>query len=768
MIWLCNQTVIAAGAFALARGTMSESSSTYSSERRRLATLTDYDVLDGKAEQGFDDITRIAAQVAGTPIAFIALVDDQRAWFKAPIGLDLADIPREWSISSHAIEQDGVFEIPDLKNDDRFASNPLVTGEAGFRSYAGAPLIASDGEKLGALAVVDHEPRELSVEQRRALAGLSRQVMNLLTSRKQLAERREVDQRHGFILDSAVDYAIVSMKLDGTVTSWNEGAARIMGWTEEEMCGSPCHRFFTSADCSDGIPEKEMGAALARGRGKDERWHLRKSGERFWANGEMMPLTDEANRPIGFIKILRDRTEQRLEYERLKAIEERFKIALDAAGFVGSWDWDIRTDTLRADTKFCSFYSVDPKLGESGVPLSTFVAGIHPDDRDWVGEAIRRCIEETGEFAEEYRVLRHDGAVRWVMAQGRCSYDDSGKATHFPGVAIDTTDRKLAELALVESETRMRLALEAGDLGTWESTLELGNLQWDARTRELLGHTPGEPLDFHHSFIRHVHPDDREWVSAAVAEAVTTDGILDIEFRTIDAAKRQRHVHAIGAVVVGVVKRFLGTVRDVTDLRAAEEHRALLNNELQHRIKNTLSIVQAIVSQSLRNASTPAEARDTIGNRLQVLSEAHDLLTRTSWSAAPIDTIVDGAIQLQGGRSRRIRVSGPEVRFSARAALALAMALHELGTNATKYGALSVSEGYVDLRWTVVQEAEPAFELVWKEHGGPVVTEPTRAGFGTRLMQSLGRDLGGQVAIDYQASGVKWTVRSSLAAISEG
>ncbi|WP_271299281.1 PAS domain-containing protein [Sphingomonas sp. CV7422] len=759
--------MIASGAFALARGTMSENSSTYDGERRRLATLTDYDVLAGKTEQGLDDITRIAAQVAGTPIAFISLVDDQRTWFKAPIGLDLADIPRAWSISSHAIEQDGVFEIPDLNNDDRFARNPLVTGEAGFRSYAGAPLVASDGEKLGTLAVVDYEPRQLNADQRQALLALSRQVMALLTARKQLADRRQVDQRHGFILDSAVDYAIVSMRLDGTVTSWNEGAVRIMGWTEQEMCGLPCHRFFTPEDCDDGIPEKEMGAALAQGRGKDERWHLRKGGERFWANGEMMPLTDEADRPIGFIKILRDRTEQRLEYERLKAIEERFKIALEAAGFVGSWDWDSRTDTLRADSKFCAFYSVDPELGESGVPLATFVAGIHPDDRERVAEAIRQCIAETGEFAEEYRVLRHDGAVRWVMAQGRCAYDGSGKATHFPGVAIDTTDRKLAELALADSETRMRLALEAGELGTWESTLELGNLQWDARTRELLGHTPDEPLDFQHSFIRQVHPDDRERVNAVVREAVTTDGMLDVGFRTIDAAGRQRHVHAIGAVVVGMAKRFLGTVRDVTELRAAEDHRALLNNELQHRIKNTLSIVQAIVSQSLRNASTPAEARDTIGNRLQVLSEAHDLLTRTSWSAAPIDTIVDGAIRLQGGRSRRIRVSGPQVRFSARAALALAMALHELGTNATKYGALSVPEGHVDLRWTVIQEAEPVFELVWKEHGGPVVTEPTRVGFGTRLMQSLGRDLGGKAVIDYEPSGVRWTVRSSLAAIVE-
>lgn len=737
-------------------------------EHRRLAKLAEYDILDSAPEQRFDDIVRIAAQICGTPIALISLVDDRRQWFKAKVGLDVAETPRDIAFCAHALDQDGLFEVMDATADPRFAENPLVTGENAFRFYAGAPLATPDGGKLGTLCVLDREPRQLTDDQREALAALSRQVMELMAARKQLASRREADQRHGFILESAVDYAIVSMKLDGTVTSWNEGAVRIMGWTEAEMCGSPCHRFFTPEDRDAGIPEREMGLALSNGRGKDERWHLRHDGTRFWANGEMMPLTDGQDRPIGFIKILRDRTEQRLEYERLKAVEERFQLALDAAGFVGSWDWDVKNDRLQADEKFCAFFSVDPIEGEKGLPLATFVNGIHPDDRKWVLERVRECIEVTGKFSEEYRLLKANGEVRWITARGRCYYDEDGNPTHYPGVAVDTTDRKLAELALAESETRMRFALDAGELGTWESTPELENMQWDARTRELLGHTPDEPLDFYGSFIRHVHPEDRERVTASVNEAVSSNGALDIEFRTIDHATRQRCVHALGAVFGDSPKRFLGTVRDVSDIRAAEEHRALLTSELQHRIKNTLAIVQGIVSQSLRNAATPAEARDTIGNRLKVLSEAHDLLTRASWTAAPINTIVDGAIQLQGGRSGRIRVDGPDVRLNARASLALAMALHELGTNATKYGALSTPDGYVELLWKLDGGEAPRFELVWQEHGGPEVRAPTKVGFGTRLMQSLGRDLGGEASIAYDPGGMKWTVRSTLAEITDG
>jgi PAS domain S-box-containing protein len=736
-------------------------------ERRRLKVLADYEIMDSVAEPGFDDIVRIAAQLCGTPIALITLIDDRRQWFKAKVGTDVTETARDIAFCDHALDRDDVLEVADLTADPRFRDNPLVTGDARLRFYAGAPLAAPNGEKLGTLCVLDTQPRRLTDGQREALSALSRQVMALLAARRKLASRREIDQRHGFILESAVDYAIVSMKMDGTVTSWNEGAVRIMGWTEEDMCGSACHRFFTPEDCEAGVPEREMGLALSHGRGKDERWHLKKDGTRFWANGEMMPLTDDDDRPIGFIKILRDRTRQRLEYERLKAVEERFQIALDAAGFVGSWDWNVRTDQLRADAKFCTFFSVDPALGETGLPLNVFVEGIHPDDRAWVLERVRDCIEVTGVFNEEYRLLKKDGEVRWITARGRCYYDEDGEPTHYPGVAVDTTDRKLAELARAESETRMRHALDAGELGTWEATLELENLHWDARTRELLGHAPDETLDYHDSFLRHVHPDDRERVGEAVTGAVGSDGALDIEFRTIDHAGHQRCVHALGAVVGETPKRFLGTVRDVSDVRAAEEHRALLTGELQHRIKNTLAVVQAIVSQSLRNATTPAEARDTIGNRLKVLAEAHDLLTRASWTAAPIRSIVNGAIQLLGEQSGRIRVDGPDVRLNAKAALALAMGLHELATNAAKYGALSNADGHIGLYWNVEIEDQALFSLVWKEHGGPEVVAPSRVGFGTRLLQSLGCDLGGKALIVYEPDGVRWSVVSTLGQITE-
>lgn len=531
--------------------------------------------------------------------------------------------------------------VNDAALDARFADNPLVTGDLHLRFYAGAPLETSDGHSLGTLCVLDHQPREITADQRQALNRLAKQVIAQLELRRALNQQREDEQRHRLILDSAVDYAIVTMDLDGRVTSWNVGAETIMGWSEDEMCGHLCDAFFTPEDRENDIPAKEMRSALTVGKGADERWHLRKDGSRFWASGEMMPLTNDANAPVGFLKILRDRT-----------------------------------------------------------------------------------------------------------AQHRVQAD------------------------LEESEARTRLALEAGELGAWQSTPELGEMTWDARTRELLGHHPDEPLDYETSFLARVHPDDRARVVAANAKALGPDGdgTTDMEYRTISAVDgKERWIHAKGALAPArddIPARFVGTVRDITAEKEAEHHRKLLTNELEHRIKNTLAVVQAIVSQSLRNVATPEEARDAIGERLRTLSHAHDVLTRTSWTAAPLTTIIEGATRLLGDQSNRLLMNGPDINLSARAALAFSMTLHELATNAAKYGALSNEVGHVEFVWDVDPADRDTLIFRWQEYGGPPVNPPQRQGFGTRLMAGLAKDMGGTGTFDYQPNGILWTLRSSLSRVS--
>ena len=166
---------------------------------------------------------------------------------------------------------------------------------------------------------VDELRRRLA-ESERMNASLEQRIA--ATGNRQMAQ----------IVESAIDYAIIGMDLDGIVTSWNEGARRLLGWTESEMTGQPASRFFTHEDRQNGIPQFEMQEALRHERGSDERWHLRKDGARFWANGEMMPLKDESGEIRGLIKILRDRTEQRLAAERQRADAEFLRRVLAASG----------------------------------------------------------------------------------------------------------------------------------------------------------------------------------------------------------------------------------------------------------------------------------------------------------------------------------------------------------------------------------------------------------------------------------------------------
>ena len=202
---------------------------------------------------------------------------------------------------------------------------------------------------------------------------------------------------------------------------------------------------------------------------------------------------------------------------------------------------------------------------------------------------------------------------------------------------------------------------------------------------------------------------------------------------------------------------FLKILRDRTEQRAADERQHLLVNELNHRVKNTLATVQSIAAQTLRTAPSVAEGRAALEERLLALSSAHDVLTRESWEGAELSEIVRLAVSPYAGADvSRIEMDGPSVRLSPRVALAIAMALQELATNAVKYGALSTPAGRLSIVWTL---KDSVVRLRWEEKDGPPVTPPLRRGFGSRLIErSLATDLGGEASIDFAPTGVVCTI----------
>ncbi|AWN46355.1 histidine kinase [Methylobacterium terrae] len=393
---------------------------------------------------------------------------------------------------------------------------------------------------------------------------------------------------------------------------------------------------------------------------------------------------------------------------------------------------------------------------------------LHPDDLAGFEAAFASAFAAREPFRCTTRVIDKHGATRWILCEGVARLDDRGRFLGYTGCNVDITEAKVAEAALREGEERLRLALAAGRLGTWEIDLATGQHRLSARSAEIFGQAPLS----HEAWTRTVHPEDRARIEAALVALLAGEAEYRAEFRIRPDENHLRWVSAQAIVQRepgGRARRVIGIHQEVTERKRAEEHLRLLVHELNHRVKNTLATVQSIAMQSLRGLDGPAVGAATIDAakaafeaRLIALARVHDVLTRESWEGAELaDVVKDALAPLDGpGPQPRFAVGGPAVRLPPRIALSIAMALHELATNAVKYGALSVPAGQVALSWTV---AEGRLSLRWQERGGPPVVPPTRTGFGSRLIErSLARELDGTVSLSFPREGVVCTIVAPL------
>ncbi|HVY59346.1 MAG TPA: PAS domain S-box protein [Xanthobacteraceae bacterium] len=208
---------------------------------------------------------------------------------------------------------------------------------------------------------------------------------------------------------------------------------------------------------------------------------------------------------------------------------------------------------------------------------------------------------------------------------------------------------------------------------------------------------------------------------------------------------------------------YLEVVARKIEQKRHHEHREMLLNELNHRVKNTLATVQSFAVQTLRSANTTTEGRDALEGRLVSLAKAHDVLTREHWEGADLNEVVAAALAAYSGaaQKRRFQVAGPAIRLKPKAALALSMALHELATNAVKYGALSNDAGQVSIGWEVTSADARRFDFRWLESGGPPVSLPRKRGFGSRLIeQGLAHDIAGEIELNFASGGLTCSIRA--------
>lgn len=242
--------------------------------------------------------------------------------------------------------------------------------------------------------------------------------------------------------------------------------------------------------------------------------------------------------------------------------------------------------------------------------------------------------------------------------------------------------------------------------------------------------------------------------------------------RTPGAPVEERFVDFVYQPIMGDDRKVTGIFvegYDVTERVHGEAHLRLLMNELNHRLKNTLATVQAVVAQTLRGSGSLDEARENLSARIMALSRAQDVLTSENWHGADLLRVVSVAVgPYAGGEKNRLRVGGPPVPLGPRAALALSLALHELATNAAKYGALTTDRGRVEIKWSVEGNPEPVLRLEWRESDGPSVPVPSRKGFGTQLIErGLAMELDATIRLAYPPSGFVFTLSASLASLQE-
>ncbi|MBU1376426.1 MAG: PAS domain-containing protein [Alphaproteobacteria bacterium] len=334
----------------------------------------------------------------------------------------------------------------------------------------------------------------------------------------------------------------------------------------------------------------------------------------------------------------------------------------------------------------------------------------------------------------------------------------------------DITETQALDRSVRENEARLSHINTVAPTANYIFDFEAGVPAWVAgRTERVYGYSADELLAGGGDLIRSlIHPDDFAKVGQRLAQLTAApDGdVREFELRVRHRDGGYRWVLdravAFERNAQGRVVKTLSAALDIDERKRAEERRTLLINELNHRVKNTLASVQSIARQTLRSARTPDEMADVFTGRLIALASAHDVLTRENWEGAGLTKIVE--VALAPFDERRIARSGPDVRLDARAALALGMALHELATNASKYGALSNETGAVRLAWRVREDdALPTLELEWRESGGPPVVAPKRRGFGSRLLtQGVRSELNGAATLDFAPDGLVCRITASL------
>ena len=446
----------------------------------------------------------------------------------------------------------------------------------------------------------------------------------------------------------------------------------------------------------------------------------------------------------------------------LRDSEDRLTLAQESAG-LAILDWMIPTNGLIHSDNFNALFDLPENPDGASLSPAQLLERIHPDDLGGLIAEFSDGDKTAHSFDKEFRIVTRDGGIRWIASRGRFFLGSNGVPERMLSLSSDVTARKSAERANAEFASIVATSIDA----ILSVDLEGRVTSWNAGAERLFGlpaaDMMGRPLSsaFGGDLPASEHEDYQRRLADGEAhdfeiQRVRTDG-SPLDIWATSAPMRELDGRVIGSSFI---------IRDISSQKQREDHIRFLMRELTHRSKNLLAVIQAMARQSVTKGITPEEFVKRFTERLAGLAGSHDLLSSVDWKGASLMELIRSQLnhyaELFGGR---IILGGADIFLKPEAAQNIGIALHELSTNAAKYGALSTDRGTVTIDWRVSDDATRLLTLAWRESGGPAVAAPSRKGFGSVVMDRIaGRALGGKSGIVFDPDGVVWTMEVPAAA----
>jgi PAS domain S-box-containing protein len=554
---------------------------------------------------------------------------------------------------------------------------------------------------------------------------------------------------------------------DGKIVACNPAFCKLVGYSEDELRG----RHFAPLIHSDDRDDNTLQVRGLRTGAAEwlvfENRYVHKNGKPVWVRKIISSLPAEKGQPAQFFMLCIDISDSKQKEEELRQSQARLQLALEADG-AGMWEHLVETGEFIASDRALALHGLSP-----GSPMTrdSLLAALHPEDRPKVEQAWRDTLESGAPFNVEIRCPQPDGVMYWLHSQGKLHEVDGGQR-RFIGLVRDISRRKQGETKVRTAQMHMQLALDAARLGWWLYDPVQLTATWDCRFTDIFGIT--DPKADVPDVLARILREDSARVCEAAAAALNpldpTPFVGEYRIRRGDGEIRWIEVYGMatfegaGAARYAVV--MVGTAADITERKQAEERQNLLNRELNHRTKNLLSVVQSIANQTA--ASSPTDFVERFSQRIQALSANQDLLVRSEWRGVEVEALVRAQLahfaDLIGDR---ILIGGPPLSVTPSAAQSIGMALHELATNAGKYGSLSDDQGSVTIDWRLDDDE---FSIGWIEQDGPRVKPPKQRGFGSTIISTVvEHSVGGEVEWAYDVNGVVWRLRCAASrALSAG